>query len=151
MKKTLYIAYGSNMNLKQMAYRCPTARVVGKAELRGYELVFRGAYGGAVATIEKKKDSSVPVLIWEIEPLDEKALDRYEGYPRLYRKEWVKVKVNSKAAAAMVYIMNEGRPKGLPSEYYYNVILEGYITAGIDTMVLERAAEKSGKDGGQLE
>ena len=30
MSKKLYIAYGSNLNLKQMKYRCPTAKFVGK-------------------------------------------------------------------------------------------------------------------------
>ena len=29
-KSTLYIAYGSNLNLPQMANRCPTAEVVGQ-------------------------------------------------------------------------------------------------------------------------
>ena len=29
MKNKLYIAYGSNLNLPQMAGRCPTAKVVG--------------------------------------------------------------------------------------------------------------------------
>lgn len=27
MSKKLYIAYGSNLNLKQMKYRCPTAKL----------------------------------------------------------------------------------------------------------------------------
>ena len=31
---TKYIAYGSNLNLRQMARRCPTAKVVGTALLR---------------------------------------------------------------------------------------------------------------------
>lgn len=143
MKKTLYIAYGSNMNLRQMAYRCPTAKAISKTELKGYELVFRGGYGDAVATIEKKSDSLVPVVIWELELSDEAALDRYEGYPRLYRKEWVKVWVGKNLTVAMVYIMNEGRPLGAPSEYYYNVIKEGYRTAGFDFKILEIAARKS--------
>ena len=29
MKKRWYIAYGSNLNLRQMAMRCPTARLLG--------------------------------------------------------------------------------------------------------------------------
>ena len=29
MSNKFYIAYGSNLNLEQMANRCPTARVVG--------------------------------------------------------------------------------------------------------------------------
>ena len=37
----LYIAYGSNLNLEQMKRRCPTAEVVGTAELRNWRLWFR--------------------------------------------------------------------------------------------------------------
>lgn len=51
-KQRLYIAYGSNLNLEQMAFRCPTAKVVGKSELKDYELLFRGGRRGAVATVE---------------------------------------------------------------------------------------------------
>ena len=49
----LYFAYGSNINLEQMADRCPAAEVVGTAVLDGYELLFRGKRSGyGVATIE---------------------------------------------------------------------------------------------------
>ena len=54
-KQRLYIAYGSNLNLEQMAFRCPTAKVVGKSELKDYELLFRGGRRGAVATVEPKQ------------------------------------------------------------------------------------------------
>lgn len=79
----LYMAYGSNMNLEQMADRCRTAEVVGKGILKNYELLFRGARHGAVATVEPREGSSVPVVLWEIGAWDEVALDCYEGYPRL--------------------------------------------------------------------
>ena len=39
--KQLYIAYGSNINLEQMAYRCPHSKVVGTSEIKDYELEFR--------------------------------------------------------------------------------------------------------------
>ena len=53
MKETYYFAYGSNINLEQMAVRCPAAQVVGPAVLDGYELLFRGnRRGTGVATIE---------------------------------------------------------------------------------------------------
>ena len=136
MKRKLYIAYGSNMNLRQMAKRCPTAKVVGAATLPGYRLLFRGPDGGAVATVERSKRGRVPVLLWSITPADEAALDRYEGWPRLYRKETVKVKLSGKKVEAMVYIMNEGRAIGTPSQYYYNVIEEGYASAGLDPALL---------------
>lgn len=139
----LYIAYGSNLNLAQMADRCPTARVIGSSEMKGWRLLFRGSRAGAVATVEPEKGSSVPVLVWEITSADEAALDRYEGWPFLYRKKIVRVKVNGTTVKAMVYIMNEGRTLGHPSCYYYSVILEGYQEAGFDADILRRAATES--------
>lgn len=134
----LYIAYGSNLNLPQMARRCPTATVAGKSEMKGYELLFRG-----VATVEPKADGSVPVLLWNIKPMDEAALDRYEGWPHLYRKEMVDVELEGETVSAMVYVMNDGRPLGIPSYYYYETIEDGYEAAGFDTAVLEQALDRT--------
>ena len=36
--RRLYIAYGSNINIEQMANRCPNSKVIGKEMLKGYEL-----------------------------------------------------------------------------------------------------------------
>jgi len=140
----VYLAYGSNLNLEQMAYRCPYATVLGAAELSGYKLLFRGGKNGAVATVEPTEDGSVPVLLWEITPRDEEALDRYEGYPHFYRKETVTVPLDGRPLEAMVYIMNEGHPLGIPSEYYLNTILEGYASAGFDRVILGKAVRDSG-------
>jgi gamma-glutamylcyclotransferase (GGCT)/AIG2-like uncharacterized protein YtfP len=143
MSKKLYLAYGSNLNLEQMAYRCPTAKVVGKAEINNMQLLFRGPHESAVATIEPRKGSCVPVLVWEITPEDEAALDRYEGFPTLYRKETVNVKLGGKTIKAMVYIMNEGRPLGMPNCHYYSIILEGYKVVGFDVDILRTAVKRS--------
>lgn len=140
---TMYIAYGSNLNLPQMSYRCPTARVVGKSEIRDYELLFRGGHRNSVATVEPSEGSSVPVLLWELQEKDLLTLDRYEGFPTLYRKKIIDVDLNGKTIPAMIYIMNEGNSCGSPSDYYLNVIMEGYKSAGFDTEYLEQAVEKS--------
>ena len=67
MAKRLYFAYGSNINLEQMAARCPAAQVVGPAVLDGYELLFRGnRRGTGVATIEPLLGSQVHGLLWEL-------------------------------------------------------------------------------------
>lgn len=42
MSKKLYIAYGSNLNLGQMNYRCPTAKLYGTGVIENYELQFKG-------------------------------------------------------------------------------------------------------------
>jgi len=139
----LYAAYGSNLNLAQMADRCPTAKVVGKSQIGEHRLLFRGANGSAVATVEPWPGGSVPVLIWELTPADEAELDHYEGWPFLYRKDTVPVTLNGASVSAMVYVMNEGRPLGQPSCYYYSRILEGYKSAGFDALVLQRATADS--------
>ena len=105
MKSKLYIAYGSNLNLPQMAHRCPSAKVVGASEIKDYALVFRGGRNGAVATIEPCEGSSVPVLLWKITPKDEAALDVYEGFPRFYDKELMELPLDGQSVSAMVYVM----------------------------------------------
>lgn len=141
MKSKLYIAYGSNLNLPQMAHRCPSAKVVGTSEIKDYALVFRGGQNGAVATVEPCEGSSVPVLLWKITPKDEAALDLYEGFPRFYDKEMMELPLDGQTVSAMVYVMTPGHRLGYPSDYYYNTIREGYETAGFDTAVLEQAVD----------
>ncbi len=140
-RRRLYIAYGSNLNLEQMARRCPTAKVVGATVMRNWQLLFWG-----VATIERSKGGIVPVLVWEIQPEDEAALDAYEGWPRLYRKESVRVTLDGKQVRAMVYIMNHGYPHP-PSRTYYETILAGYRSAGFDSRILREAARNATKKG----
>ena len=141
MENKLYIAYGSNLNLPQMEKRCPTAKVLGTSDIKDYALVFRGGRYGAVATIEPCEGSSVPVLLWEITPEDEKALDVYEGYPSFYGKETMNLPLDGRTVPAMVYVMTPGHRLGYPSDIYYNTIHDGYKTAGFDTDVLEQALD----------
>ncbi len=139
-KRKKYVAYGSNMNLEQMAKRCPTARVVGKGEIKDQELLFRGYRTSAIATVEPQKGKSVPVLIWDIGREDEKSLDRYEGYPGLYGKVNLKVQTEDGCEKIMAYILNEGHEIGIPSTRYLDTIARGYEAAGFDVnYLLERA------------
>ncbi len=143
----LYVAYGSNLNVQQMSVRCPDAEVEGPARLDGYKLMFQGRPGGAVATVIPAQGSHVPVLIWRITPEDEFALDRYEAWPTLYRKETVTVRHRGRPVEAMVYIMNEGRPYGQPGQGYLNTIREGYRAARFDFNILRKAVNDSARLG----
>lgn len=139
----LYVAYGSNMNLEQMVYRCPTAKKVGVSVLKGYELTFRGRNGNCHATIDACAGGEVPVVIWEIDAYSERALDLYEGYPNYYRKEYVKVD----GKECMVYVMNPNK-KGYPSSRYLDCIAKGYEDNGIDLAPLDEAVQKIIKEVG---
>ncbi len=135
--RRIYLAYGSNINLEQMARRCPTAKVLESKMLQGHELEFRG-----VATIVPKKGAEVPVLIWEIGERDEINLDRYEGFPSFYRKEIFEMEVGGKMRECMAYVMNRGEIDP-PSQQYYRTILNGYRANGMDERYLERALMQS--------
>ena len=74
MEKRYYIAYGSNLNIPQMRYRCPDARVIGTANLDGWELLFKGSKTGSYLTVEPKTGSTVPVAVWEVSEADEQNL-----------------------------------------------------------------------------
>ena len=138
MENTLYFAYGSNINLDQMAYRCPDASVVGPVTLENYELLFRR---GGFATIAPKEGETVTGLLWSITPGCERSLDRYEGYPRFYDKRKVTVRDSEgRSLSVMAYIMDERfREPMLPTPTYYNGIMEGYHQNDMPTDSLKRA------------
>ena len=143
MGEKYYVAYGSNMHLSQMTYRCPHAVLVGKSELKDYVLRFRGHPYNACARIEPAKDENIPVLIWKIRESDEAALDRYEGYPHFYEKRNMNVVLNGKQICAMAYVMTPNHVLGLPSRDYLCTIMDAYHQAGINTDALVRAVQYS--------
>jgi len=150
VEKRLNAAYGSNLNVGQMAMRCPTAKIYGKGILKGYRLLFKGRKENAYCTIEKKRGRKVPVLIWELQPEDEKALDFYEGYPRFYEKKDVKVTLEDGAIVeVMVYIMTDKVMDriylNLPSRSYLETVKAGYHAAGFDEAFIEDALATSEK------
>lgn len=141
MKTKLYLAYGSNLNLGQMAHRCPDSQVAGKAELSDYRLLFRGRPGNAHATIEEAEGRTVPVLLWKVSVRDEALLDRYEGYPYYYDKVQIPVELDGKTVSAMAYVMQPGFACNNPSSVYLHTVRDGYQAAGFDQAVLDQALE----------
>ena len=149
MKTKLYLAYGSNLNLGQMAHRCPDSQVAGKAELSDYHLLFRGRPGNAHATIEEAEGRTVPVLLWKVSVRDEALLDRYEGYPYYYGKVQIPVELDGKTVSAMAYVMQPGFACNEPSPFYLDTIRVGYQAARFDPAVLDQALEETRQEMGQ--
>lgn len=142
-KEKLYFAYGSNMNLNQMAFRCPDAEVVESVRLEGYRLAFRTNGGGnGVATILPEEGSYVDGVLWRISERDEQHLDHYEGFPFLYGKEPVTVTdQDGVRREIMAYTMNspyKDKP-AMPSVSYLGGILNGCRQNGIDTQTVFEA------------
>lgn len=149
--KRYYLAYGSNLNIRQMRYRCPGAKPIGITAIPDYELLYKGSKTGAYLTIEPKKNGIVPIAVWEVTEADEKRLDVYEGCPTFYYKKEVRLPVKlasgkTKKLTAFVYIMHEERSLGIPSLAYIRTCEEGYRNFGFDTKFLDAAYEISAKE-----
>ena len=147
--KRYYLAYGSNLNIAQMQFRCPDAVVAGTAVIPDYELLFKGSLTGAYLTIEPKQGAQVPVGVWEVSLADELRLDRYEGVPSFYYKKEMRILITDirtgkvRQRDAFVYIMHEDRKLGVPTDMYVRTCIEGYRDFGFETAFLLAAYDRS--------
>lgn len=80
-----YFAYGSNMNPARIAARCPEARRLGTATLKGWKVAER-----MYADIERRRGGVVRGVVYELTNRDYAALDRYEGCPNVYQVQRVR-------------------------------------------------------------
>lgn len=130
-----YFAYGSNLNRRQMAERCPDSVPKFVATLPNYKLVFTGwsrDWGGGVASIRRYRGGKVAGAVYEISDRDLRALDRYEGYPSVYNRVNVIVFTeDGEAVEAMAYVKREQSEDTQPSRKYLAVIGQGYKDWGI--------------------
>ena len=133
-----YLAYGSNLNVAQMAYRCPQAVKVGSTILKGWELEFK-----TYLTIKPNPKKEVPLGVWKVNKRDERSLDIYEGYPTFYRKEFIEIELDGKKVQALVYIMNNVRGVQPPSSIYWNTCIQGYKDFGFNSKYLVEALGNS--------
>ena len=154
MKEKIYLAYGSNMDLVQMEHRCPGAQLLGKAELEGWRLLFKGSLTGSYATIEQEEGYRVPVLVWAVSAAHEASLDRYEGFPTFYYKREIPIQNfepfdfaapldSEPPAAGMAYVMHEERQLGVPEPWYYDVLLQAYWLFDFDDQILKKGLDAS--------
>ena len=129
----LYFAYGSNLHHFQMKRRCKDSIFLKKINLKDFRLTFRSKY--RAADIEPKKNSIVPGGLFEISKSDEKKLDIYEDFPKLYKKYYFfyyKKKV-------MTYTMVNKSPFRFPTERYLNVVKEGYKNCNLNISYLTKS------------
>ena len=150
MSEQLYFAYGSNMNLDQMDFRCPKAAVVGNVRLEDYRLTFCSRNSGSgVATILPEKGSYVDGVLWKITEDCERHLDFYEGYPNLYGKETITVTdQENKKIQVMAYVMNAPYKDcpSKPSNFYLKGILEGCRQNGLQEQPIRAAVRRTQKE-----
>ena len=125
--KTIYFAYGSNMDFEQLNEREIKFDLIGKGILTNYKLCFNKQANGSLikgyANITYDLNSEVEGLLFEIENIED--LDWHEGFPTHYKKEMVEIIFDGKPIQALVYIANENKIKsGLkPTKDYLSHLL----------------------------
>ena len=162
----IYFGYGSNLWRQQMEQRCPHSEYKGVARLNDYKwLIDERGYANVVEIsrhkTETEEDLSVPSaksyedevwgLVYTLQPSDEARLDRNEGVPVAYTKEWLvcdfwpvkdgdgpaNLTVKPEQVDMLVYINREQvTPSAPKKEYIYR------MNKGIDDAVDEGVPEK---------
>ncbi len=130
---SLYAAYAGNLDARLMTRRAPHSPLRATGWLNGWRLTFGGeqlGWDGALATLVEEPKEQVFVALYEIAPMDEESLDRWEGVGLgIYRRLRVRVDTLEGEEPAWVYVLNayEG---GLPAARYLGEIADAAESAG---------------------
>ncbi|KES06710.1 gamma-glutamyl cyclotransferase [Streptomyces toyocaensis] len=131
---SLYAAYAGNLDARLMSRRAPHSPLRATGWLNGWRLTFGGehmGWEGALATLVEDPISQVFVSLYDIAPMDDEALDRWEGTGDLdlYRRTRVRAHTLDGEESAWTYVLNsyEG---GLPSARYLGEIADAAESAG---------------------
>jgi len=163
---TVYFGYGSNLWLQQMRQRCPASKYLGVARLNNYKWIINDrGYANVVELHSSSSDTSdattqdyahvVFGLVYSLQPSDESRLDKNEGVPHAYTKEYLacdfwasedgaKVDVDKKPTQTkdmLVYIDRKRVTDDEPKDEY--VVR---MNKGIDDAVVKGVPEKYVKD-----
>lgn len=113
----IYMAYGSNMNWKQMEKRCPGAVCVGTTVVPKHNIEF-----DRVANLVQAPLYDCPVVLWHISEAHQEKLDVYEGHPFTYRRKAFKFERKK-----MMTYYKQKVDRLAPTQLYVNKIIQGYI------------------------
>jgi gamma-glutamylcyclotransferase (GGCT)/AIG2-like uncharacterized protein YtfP len=112
----LYAAYGSNLDPRQMAQRCPHSPLRGTGWLPDWRITFGGeGWDGALPTLVEHPGSQIFVALYDVTDADELTLDGWEGADQgLYRKVRVRVATLDGEQLAWAYVLDDFEG-GIPS------------------------------------
>lgn len=125
----IYFAYGSNLDVKQMVSRCPSAKPLCRATLRFHRLTYRANFSDrGVATVvrNEQRRGAVYGALYQVSKEDMKQMDKYEGYPSTYFRAMMTVETKHGNVKAIVYIMQDYFDPKKPSWEYLAKIQSGY-------------------------
>ncbi len=127
----LYAAYGSNLDPRQMAERCPHSPLESTGWLTGWRLTFGGeGWDGALPTLVEDPASEVFVALYDLTQTDAESLDDWESATTgLYRRIRLRVQGLTGPATAWAYLLNDFEG-GLPSARTVGILADAAEVAG---------------------
>jgi gamma-glutamylcyclotransferase (GGCT)/AIG2-like uncharacterized protein YtfP len=134
----LYAAYGSNLDPRQMAERCPHSPERCNGWLLGWRVTFGGeGWDGALPTMAEDADAQVFVALYDVTPTDESTLDEWESADSgLYRKVRVRVATLDGEQPAWTYVLNDFEG-GTPSARTIGILADAAEAAGAPSDYVE--------------
>ncbi len=126
----LYFAYGSNMSVRRLVSRVPSARVVNRAQLIRHELKFHKASRDGSSKCDAAATDDPTCLIWgvvfEIARSEKPALDLKEGLGYGYNEKVVTVVTTAQSSLeAITYYATAIDPTLKPYHWYKEHVLRG--------------------------
>jgi gamma-glutamylcyclotransferase (GGCT)/AIG2-like uncharacterized protein YtfP len=127
----LYAAYGSNLDPRQMAQRCPHSPLRSTGWLPGWRITFGGeGWDGALPTLVEDTGSQIFVALYDVTEADESTLDGWEGADQgLYRKVRVRVATLDGEQPAWSYVLDDFEG-GIPSARTLGLLADAAEAAG---------------------
>ncbi len=126
-----YFAYGSNLDPRRFAERCPDHTELGPAWLTAHRVAFAGQsrmWGGGVGTVRRAPGQSVPGVLYQLRAEHWHTLDRIEGHPHFYQR----VRVTIGDRLAWTYTLPEQAGETPPTAEYLEAVLAGRSARGWD-------------------
>lgn len=128
-------AYGSNMPIARLRERCPSARALGIAELRCYDLRWhkrsKDGSGKCDIVAVDRPDATVFGVLYEINFAEKPALDRAEGLNRGYEEVEVAVLCAERRVTAKAYRATDINPSLRPYTWYRDLVIAGAKEHGL--------------------
>lgn len=135
MTDLIYFAYGSNMSVRRLLGRAPSAAFIDTALLDGHALAFHKISdrdGSGKCDIVRSEFDQVFGVLYHIHINDKKELDAIEGLGVGYAERMIIVSdSNGRRYSAYTYVATNTDPALQPFSWYLQHIINGGIEAGL--------------------
>lgn len=142
----IVFAYGSNMLMRRINARCPSATPLGMAELRSYELKWhkRSRLDGSGKCDVVQTDNVSHVVygvLYDIPAREKLELDKAEGLGRGYDEKTVEVAFKGALCSATIYCATDIDASLRPYTWYRALVVAGAKENQLPEKYIEQLAD----------